>query len=105
MNTNTTDTEKTFKIERFDDLQNIYGTNTKAWIVSGIIIYTSRGSSSCPPVIEKVKQTGNEIYLTTKTYTGICTADLNPVVQFIEYNDGTLIPEYVKVFLDGKQQN
>lgn len=95
-----------FTIKRHNDFNSLLNTNTKAFIKEGKIIYVSRGSSSCPPIIEKVRQVGNEIYLTTKNYTGmICTADLRPVMQTIEYNDGTNIPEYTKIFLDGKQQN
>lgn len=95
-----------FKLKRHDDFKSLSTTNTRAFINEGKIVYVSRGSSSCPPIVEKVKQVGNEIYLTTKDYTGmICTADLRPVMQTIEYSNGDAIPQYTKIFLDGKQQN
>jgi len=97
---------KVFKIKRVDITEDKMLPHNKAYIEDGKIVYVSRGSSSCPPIIENVEQTGNEIHLTTKDYTGmICTRDLSPVKQIITYDDGTIIPEHVKIFLDGKQQN
>lgn len=97
---------KVFIIEKIDILESENNFHTKAYIKEGNIVYVSCGSSSCPPLIKSVQQSGNEIYLTTKDYKGmICTADLVPVIQIVSYEDGTPIPAYTKVFLDGKQQN
>lgn len=98
--------EKKFKIVRDDSLEHRFGHNTKAFVENGVIIYTSAGSSSCPPIVEKVEQIGNEIYLTTKDYSrSICTQDISPIVQIIKYADGTRILQHMKIFLDGRQQN
>lgn len=97
--------EKTFRIKRQDEHADMFVSRTRAWIGEGVIVYTSLGSSTNPPTIEKAEQIGNTIYLTTRDTSGIGTADLRPILQFIEYSDSTPIPKYTKIILDGVQQN
>lgn len=88
-----------------DDMSDLFGSNTKAWLGQNVIIYTSLGSSSCPPVVERVEEREDGIHLFTKDYTGMmCTADICPVVQFIEYSDLAPIARGTKIFLDGVLQ-
>lgn len=85
-----------------DDMSDLFGSSTKAWLGQNVIIYTSLGSSSCPPVVERVEEKEDGIHLFTKDYTGMmCTADICPVVQFIEYSDLAPIARGTKIFLDG----
>lgn len=96
---------KNFNIKRMDDMSDLFGSNTKAWLSHNVIIYTSLGSSSCPPVVERVEEKEDGIHLFTKDYSNsICTMDLMPVVQFIEHSDLTPIARGTKIFLDGVLQ-
>lgn len=98
--------EKHFRIIRDDSLVHHWGHSTKAFVEDGVIVYTSAGSSSCPPIVEKVEQISNEVHLTTKDYSrSICTRDIKPVAQIIKYTDSTPVPKHIKIFLDGRQQN
>lgn len=94
-----------FKIERVDRFQNFFGADTKAWIADGVILYTSIGSSTCPPIVERVEEKEDGIHLFTKSYSGmIGTADMVPVVQHIEHSDSTPIDHETRLFLDGVEQ-
>lgn len=96
---------KNFSIKRMDDMSDLFGSNTKAWLGQNVIVYTSLGSSSCPPIVERVEEKEDGIHLFTKDYTGMmCTADICPVVQFIEYSDLAPIARGTKIFLDGVLQ-
>lgn len=98
---------KKFNIKRMDDMSDLFGSSTKAkaWLGQNVIIYTSLGSSSCPPVVERVEEKEDGIHLFTKDYSNsVCTSDLAPVVQFIEYSDLSSIERGTKIFLDGVLQ-
>lgn len=96
---------KKFNIKRMDDMSDLFGSNTKAWLGQNVIIYTSIGSSSCPPIVERVEENEDGIHLFTKDYSNsICTSDFMPVVQFIEYSDFSSIERGTKIFLDGVLQ-
>lgn len=63
---------------------------TSVWVQDGVIIYTNSGSSSCPPVIEKVKKVGRghyEIYV-QQYGKRACTMDMRPVSQIVKKASG-----------------
>ena len=63
---------------------------TSARVQDGIIIYTNSGSSSCPPVIEKVKKAGKGHYKIYVQQYGkrACTMDMMPVSQIVKKASG-----------------
>lgn len=69
---------------------------------NGKITYTNAGSSTCPPIIDKVSKTGdNEYTLTVKRYSKVkCTFDLSPIQQIIERSDGKPIPDESSIVLE-----
>lgn len=71
-----------------------YTELNKAVIENGKIEYFNAGSSSCPPIAEKVEYNSSiDTYtIFVKKYGNqMCTADLRGFSQTIEYEDGTII--------------
>lgn len=66
----------------------------------GVLIWTSAGSSSCPPLIEKavLNKSDNTVILTKISYKEqMCTMDMAPVQQMIAMPDDSDLDENVEI--------
>lgn len=82
--------------QKFDISEPIpvnFGRQAEAAVINGKIEYINAGSSTCPPIIERVEYNSDDSSYTlyVKQYNQVCTADLRGIKQFISYGDGTLI--------------